>query len=171
MCDSNLSAAKFFIYIASYKYYSSVHACAEIISDHRPVIFLTIKVKQYKHTACHIFAEKIPCLAACDNNRVLFFISFHMYAHPIANIAADMQLTAPHAVSKHIACIAVDNNLAAVHCVADIILGVVFYDKRGAVHECGEVVSRHAVYRSEEHTSELQSQFHLVCRLLLEKKN
>src|SRR5689334_24164962 len=27
------------------------------------------------------------------------------------------------------------------------------------------------VLRSEEHTSELQSQFHLVCRLLLEKKN
>src|SRR6267143_5706762 len=26
------------------------------------------------------------------------------------------------------------------------------------------------VLRSEEHTSELQSQFHLVCRLLLEKK-
>src|SRR5689334_23903645 len=26
-------------------------------------------------------------------------------------------------------------------------------------------------WRSEEHTSELQSQFHLVCRLLLEKKN
>src|SRR5689334_24718096 len=25
--------------------------------------------------------------------------------------------------------------------------------------------------QSEEHTSELQSQFHLVCRLLLEKKN
>src|SRR3989338_9991384 len=27
-----------------------------------------------------------------------------------------------------------------------------------------------SVPRSEEHTSELQSQFHLVCRLLLEKK-
>src|SRR6267143_6327134 len=26
------------------------------------------------------------------------------------------------------------------------------------------------VWRSEEHTSELQSQFHIVCRLLLEKK-
>src|SRR5438309_8498981 len=26
------------------------------------------------------------------------------------------------------------------------------------------------ICRSEEHTSELQSQFHLVCRLLLEKK-
>src|SRR5689334_23733829 len=30
----------------------------------------------------------------------------------------------------------------------------------------GELKAR----RSEEHTSELQSQFHLVCRLLLEKK-
>src|SRR5689334_24093323 len=28
----------------------------------------------------------------------------------------------------------------------------------------------HSLLRSEEHTSELQSQFHLVCRLLLEKK-
>src|SRR5438309_8535134 len=28
-----------------------------------------------------------------------------------------------------------------------------------------------SIERSEEHTSELQSQFHLVCRLLLEKKN
>src|SRR5689334_24638265 len=31
---------------------------------------------------------------------------------------------------------------------------------------CHELVCK----RSEEHTSELQSQFHLVCRLLLEKK-
>src|SRR5258708_31482663 len=30
---------------------------------------------------------------------------------------------------------------------------------------------RRGVYRSEEHTSELQSPDHLVCRLLLEKKN
>src|SRR5689334_24285641 len=30
--------------------------------------------------------------------------------------------------------------------------------------------TRNAQTRSEEHTSELQSQFHLVCRLLLEKK-
>src|SRR5689334_24452269 len=29
---------------------------------------------------------------------------------------------------------------------------------------------REQTLRSEEHTSELQSQFHLVCRLLLEKK-
>src|SRR6266481_9431523 len=32
------------------------------------------------------------------------------------------------------------------------------------------VPSEFACRRSEEHTSELQSQFHLVCRLLLEKK-
>src|SRR5689334_24401714 len=32
------------------------------------------------------------------------------------------------------------------------------------------VERRTALGRSEEHTSELQSQFHLVCRLLLEKK-
>src|SRR5690625_6095203 len=31
--------------------------------------------------------------------------------------------------------------------------------------------SRTAPFRSEEHTSELQSRGHLVCRLLLEKKN
>src|SRR5689334_24684005 len=44
-----------------------------------------------------------------------------------------------------------------------------------AAHDClvhlgaaRDVVRLHG--RSEEHTSELQSQFHLVCRLLLEKK-
>src|SRR5689334_24546216 len=31
-------------------------------------------------------------------------------------------------------------------------------------------LTRKGRLRSEEHTSELQSQFHLVCRLLLEKK-
>src|SRR5438309_8215299 len=35
--------------------------------------------------------------------------------------------------------------------------------------QCG--LSSDCGLRSEEHTSELQSQFHLVCRLLLEKKN
>src|SRR5256886_6956525 len=35
---------------------------------------------------------------------------------------------------------------------------------------CGEVAARPLPERSEEHTSELQSQSNLVCRLLLEKK-
>src|SRR5207249_10607963 len=34
----------------------------------------------------------------------------------------------------------------------------------------GSVVGSHGTFRSEEHTSELQSRFDLVCRLLLEKK-
>src|SRR5688572_32168818 len=34
-----------------------------------------------------------------------------------------------------------------------------------------EKTARSLIYRSEEHTSELQSQSNLVCRLLLEKKN
>src|SRR5689334_23967676 len=34
----------------------------------------------------------------------------------------------------------------------------------------GVLNSPNHYHRSEEHTSELQSQFHLVCRLLLEKK-
>src|SRR6267143_5873341 len=39
-------------------------------------------------------------------------------------------------------------------------------------HLCsGTRCDEHSPPRSEEHTSELQSQFHLVCRLLLEKKN
>src|SRR2546422_5151552 len=37
-------------------------------------------------------------------------------------------------------------------------------------HPARDDQSRHGVHRSEEHTSELQSRLHLVCRLLLEKK-
>src|SRR5256886_6235816 len=36
---------------------------------------------------------------------------------------------------------------------------------------CAPSRAPHAARRSEEHTSELQSQSNLVCRLLLEKKN
>src|SRR2546422_7898593 len=39
-----------------------------------------------------------------------------------------------------------------------------------ARHGDGEARSRRSRGRSEEHTSELQSRLHLVCRLLLEKK-
>src|SRR5689334_24124847 len=40
-------------------------------------------------------------------------------------------------------------------------------DTRAPFSNWGQCLS---IFRSEEHTSELQSQFHLVCRLLLEKK-
>src|SRR5258707_9331127 len=38
-------------------------------------------------------------------------------------------------------------------------------------HRDGGALQRSALFRSEEHTSELQSRQYLVCRLLLEKKN
>src|SRR3989442_9624816 len=47
---------------------------------------------------------------------------------------------------------------------------------RASVERVAEVLARtfptsaHCLMRSEEHTSELQSRPHLVCRLLLEKK-
>src|SRR2546422_3523428 len=48
-------------------------------------------------------------------------------------------------------------------------LGVLRLEKLDVVeHEIGLVVGQRL--RSEEHTSELQSRLHLVCRLLLEKK-
>src|SRR5690348_17886615 len=50
-----------------------------------------------------------------------------------------------------------------------------FYAAQAAIAPAGAIVSNitemsHWVLRSEEHTSELQSPVHLVCRLLLEKK-
>src|SRR2546430_4287781 len=44
-------------------------------------------------------------------------------------------------------------------------------DPEGRRHQSSAMAYRHAAaVRSEEHTSELQSQSNLVCRLLLEKK-
>src|SRR3989442_3348451 len=40
----------------------------------------------------------------------------------------------------------------------------------GSVAQRGDALDEQRVWRSEEHTSELQSRPHLVCRLLLEKK-
>src|SRR5688572_31215544 len=44
------------------------------------------------------------------------------------------------------------------------------YDRECGREQSRRVQERHRVERSEEHTSELQSQSNLVCRLLLEKK-
>src|SRR5690625_6744232 len=51
---------------------------------------------------------------------------------------------------------------------------VSFSEENGVKYEmCGKVIvaaNEEEMIRSEEHTSELQSRGHLVCRLLLEKK-
>src|SRR5690625_5862260 len=44
-------------------------------------------------------------------------------------------------------------------------------DANATVIMCSAMGQQAMVIRSEEHTSELQSRGHLVCRLLLEKKN
>src|SRR5689334_24782782 len=48
-------------------------------------------------------------------------------------------------------------------------LDVEFLESAGLWDESQEILDTLEL-RSEEHTSELQTQFHLVCRLLLEKK-
>src|SRR2546427_960420 len=47
----------------------------------------------------------------------------------------------------------------------------VFLRVEQVLHEHDQLDLAPLVHRSEEHTSELQSQSNLVCRLLLEKKN
>src|SRR2546429_6730561 len=44
------------------------------------------------------------------------------------------------------------------------------YDRLASLAPPPAGVTRNGILRSEEHTSELQSRLHLVCRLLLEKK-
>src|SRR5439155_22011138 len=51
--------------------------------------------------------------------------------------------------------------------VPTFVQNVTATDINAAIASCGQ----NQVVRSEEHTSELQSRGHLVCRLLLEKKN
>src|SRR5207244_5463081 len=64
----------------------------------------------------------------------------------------------------------ISGNLLYVHCIT--VQAPIFYSNirsRGdpnGLSGCGNACAR----RSEEHTSELQSPDHLVCRLLLEKK-
>src|SRR5690554_7163671 len=50
-------------------------------------------------------------------------------------------------------------------------LQVTGYDLQSAAQQrCCQQILKAVCFRSEEHTSELQSRPHLVCRLLLEKK-
>src|SRR2546422_7262193 len=56
--------------------------------------------------------------------------------------------------------------IALLHCVT-LLGGSLGAARNSAPAACGVI---RTISRSEEHTSELQSRLHLVCRLLLEKK-
>src|SRR5439155_23288254 len=65
----------------------------------------------------------------------------------------------------------VDDHLARAVRQRNRLVGLSGNDDRLAVdHEFGDLRAAARRRRSEEHTSELQSRGHLVCRLLLEKK-
>src|SRR5689334_25287381 len=59
--------------------------------------------------------------------------------------------------------------LSIVEVAANLNVKIIFETQRDLPIEYSDPSVRQRL-RSEEHTSELQSQFHLVCRLLLEKK-
>src|SRR5947209_12230385 len=67
-------------------------------------------------------------------------------------------------------------NLACLHCIEESGPGKAFpdeLDREAALHVIDQLIAHQVPYlsfRSEEHTSELQSRQYLVCRLLLEKK-
>src|SRR5687768_18122567 len=54
--------------------------------------------------------------------------------------------------------------------LAPLVLALVLGDMAENALRQSLIMSQGSVARSEEHTSELQSRLHLVCRLLLEKK-
>src|SRR5437899_4408773 len=61
---------------------------------------------------------------------------------------------------------------AAAGCAGNVVRGVARAPDHGRRDSVGRLYFQPAFFgRSEEHTSELQSLRHLVCRLLLEKKN
>src|SRR3989449_8330489 len=62
----------------------------------------------------------------------------------------------PHAVAAHKHAAAADRTFDAAAAAAEAL--------------AASIPHQHGALRSEEHTSELQSLLHLVCRLLLEKK-
>src|SRR2546422_2458368 len=61
------------------------------------------------------------------------------------------------------------NEIVAVN-IARRVVGDLENIEGGAVRREGPLQRGRVLPRSEEHTSELQSRLHLVCRLLLEKK-
>src|SRR2546422_6888930 len=63
-----------------------------------------------------------------------------------------------------------DSAMAGIEGLEDLFSGVSEPTAEMAMHVDAAEANQVGLTRSEEHTSELQSRLHLVCRLLLEKK-
>src|SRR5687768_18243165 len=69
--------------------------------------------------------------------------------------------------------IKIGDGIAEIHGLEKVMAGELLefpHDVRGLALNLEEDKVGAVLFRSEEHTSELQSRLHLVCRLLLEKK-
>src|SRR2546422_3460506 len=77
----------------------------------------------------------------------------------------DSAFRTPHSALASVLNVALTGNIAAGKSTV-----VNLFRRWGATIIDADVLVREAQARSEEHTSELQSRLHLVCRLLLEKK-
>src|SRR5437867_5024415 len=96
------------------------------------------------------------------------FIFFFTHTSPPEIFTLSLHDALPIYVGECTVTIVLVKNAASVGCDENIRPPVVVVVADGNTHSEGS--ARHARFRSEEHTSELQSPYDLVCRLLLEKK-
>src|SRR5256885_2831961 len=86
------------------------------------------------------------------------------------NLSCDLAIAADHVIIKQVG--AARGSVAAAGATQWLPLMVGERRAREILFLCEEIPATKALeWRSEEHTSELQSPCNLVCRLLLEKKN
>src|SRR3712207_9528173 len=101
----------------------------------------------------------------CCSNENYFFFFFLMIRRPPRST-----LFPYTTLFRSDEAMAADERLSGGQALFGIIQGAVYMDLRRESLARTEEIGFDG-YRSEEHTSELQSRQYLVCRLLLEKKN
>src|SRR5207249_11192030 len=104
-------------------------------------------------SSTHLLSSSLPPLPPPTSTLFPYTTLFRSVEATIDDVRAAL-------ASKQIACRAL---------VDQYIKRIEAYDKSGPALNAVQTINRRAL-RSEEHTSELQSRFDLVCRLLLEKK-
>src|SRR5260370_31226200 len=86
-----------------------------------------------------------------------------------ARVTESLSRTSPLKISQP-GIAAPDRTSARTSCPAPVSMGMSVEHEVRALVRSGAAIPGCEIFRSEEHTSELQSHLNLVCRLLLEKK-